>query len=95
MRCEVSFTGELRGGTGVSGEIKVPPKLAEPWRLDGNESEEGLPLLVELGADSAQNRWRREARYVYYSATVPTTSPLAALREGGVVSVLYPEMFSA
>lgn len=74
----VSVTVERTGGSGLLSELRLPGPPGEPWVLIRGESEEGDPykVLAERGTDSAQDKWKREARLVF-RAPRPPEKPVA------------------
>lgn len=74
----VTIAVERTGGSGKLSEMRLPGAPGEPWRLVRGESVETDPIrvLAEKGADSSQDRWRREARLVFRSAR-PPEAPLS------------------
>lgn len=74
----ITVTVERTGGSGKLSELRLPGAPGEPWVLIRSESSEGDPYRVLDGqaTDTAQSRWRREARLVF-RAPKPPDNPIA------------------
>lgn len=88
-RLGVSLRGRRRGGQGLPSELMLPGILGAPWLLDREASREKEPFVAEFGAEPEAHVWAREASLVYWSATRPTASPSAQLRQAQPVASYY------
>lgn len=90
FRLAMHVVVEKRGGTGLPSELPFPPVLGQPWDLDLAASTETEPVLAEKSPDPGADRWRREARLVYWSVKKPPQLPALALaRQGGAPRASY------
>lgn len=80
---EVQVDVQLRGGTGSLKELPLPALLPAPWELDRTPgaSTEGAPFQAEPNRDPAKALWRRQARLVYTTPTIPTRHPHADMAD--------------
>lgn len=84
----VTVTVERTGGSGKFSELRLPGPPGDPWRLIRGESEEFDPYRVEAekGTDSAQDKWRREARLVFRAARPPEAPVSQAIASAAPVA---------